>query len=260
MASNTNLTLTMPTDSQMLKEIWQKMPILDTLLTKVQAISSRVDAMEERVKLVETHHMDLDTGFSYMETQLDEISSAVEGKATKAETEELKSQIVDIVNRNKRNNIVLHNVPEKVEGATTDCSAFVHSLATQVLGIQHSMEIERAHRTPMGQVSTSNQGNGTPRPRPIHVRFLRYRDRETFLRTAASKGKSLKVNDTRIFVSDDVHPATRKEHQILMKKVRELRQAGNFAFIPWSVPRVLKYKEGGKDEPGPLKTLRAGDI
>ena len=72
MASNTNLTLTLPTDSQMLKEIWQKMPILDTLLIKVQAISSRVDAMEERVKLVETHNMDLDTGFSYMGTQLDD--------------------------------------------------------------------------------------------------------------------------------------------------------------------------------------------
>lgn len=122
------------------------------------------------------------------------------------------------------------------------------------------MEIKRAHRTPMGRVATRNHSNERRRPRPIHVRFLRYRDRESFLRVASSKGKELKVNDERIFISDDVHPSTRKDHQILMKKVRELRAEGNFAFIPWSVPRVIKYKLGGKQASGPLKTLRVSDI
>lgn len=259
-ANAPNLTLTMPSENQMLKDIWNKMPILDTLLTKLQAVSKRVDAMEDRIKILESHTEDLDNGYSYMETQMAEIATSIASKASSTAVDELNVQLVDVINRNKRNNIVLHNVPEKAEGDSSDCAPLVHRIATQVLGIQQSMEIERAHRTPMGRIASRNHGNEHQRPRPIHVRFLRFRDRESFLRVASSKGKEFKISDARIFVSDDVHSSTRKDHQILMKKVRELRAAGNFAFIPWSVPRVIKYKMGAKHAPGPLKTLRVGDI
>ena len=95
------------------------------------------------------------------------------------------------------------------------------------------------------------------KPRPIlHVRFLRFQEREMVLRTAASKGKALKIKDKRVFVSDDIHLLTQKEHKILTKKMHELRDAGHFAFVPWSTPRVIKWKEGGRDGRGPLKTLR----
>ena len=254
------LTLAMPTDAEMLRDIWQKMPILDTLLSNMQAVKKRVDDIEDRLKTVETQYTELDHGVSYMETQMEEISTAITTKASTSAIDELSSQLVDLVNRNKRNNIVLHNIPEKAEGDVADCSALVDSLAKHVLGVNQSMEVERAHRTPMGRVGSRNHGNGPQRPRPIHVRFLRYRDRETFLRVAASKGNELKVNGVRFYVSDDVHPVTRKEHQTLMIKVRELRAAGNFAFIPWSVPRVIKHKAGGKGVPGPLKTIRLNDI
>ena len=246
----------------MLKDIWQKMPILDTLLTKLQTVSKRVDDMEDRINHLETQTEDLDNGFSYMETQVSEIATSIASKASTVAIDDLKAQLVDVISRNKRNNIVLHNVPENVEGDTSDCAPLVHRIATQVLGVQQSMEIERAHRTPMGRIASRNHGNEhqPQRPRPIHVRFLRYRDRESFLRVASSKGKELKLNDVRFFISDDVHQSTRKDHQTLMKKVRELRTAGNFAFIPWSVPRVIKYKMGGKQTPGPLKTLRVSDV
>ena len=93
------------------------------------------------------------------------------------------------------------------EGETADCSDFVCHFVAENLGIPH-LEIERAHRTPMGRPSSiRNQGN---RPRPIHVRFLKFRDREEVLSAASSKGKALKINDKRVYVSDDVHPSTRK--------------------------------------------------
>lgn len=261
MAGNAQkLTLTMPTDTEMLRDIWQKMPILDTLLSNMNAMKKRVDDIEDRLKVVETHYTDLDHGVSYIETQMEEVSTAIAMKANTSSIEELNAQVVDLVNRNKRNNVILHNIPEKTEGEVADCSALVDSLAKHVLGINQSMEIERAHRTPMGRAGVRNQGNGPQRPRMIHVRFLRFRDRETFLRLASSKGNELKVNGNRFFVSDDVHQSTRKEHQTLMTKVRELRAAGDFAFIPWSVPRVIKHKAGGKGSPGPLKTIRINDI
>ena len=253
------MSLKMPTDSEMLKEIWSKMPVLDTLLDKIEKISGRIDKLEGRVSAAEQQNIDLDNGLSYMENQLTELTSSMETKVTCSVTDKLHTQIVDLANRERRNNIVLHNVPEKSEGETADCSDFVCQFVAESLGISH-LEIERAHRTPMGRPgNTRNHGQGD-KPRPIHVRFLKFRDREAVLRAASSKGKALKINDKRIYVSDDVHPSTRKEHKILIKKVYELRDAGHFAFVPWSIPRVIKWKEGGRDGRGPLKTLRLADL
>ena len=110
------LTLTMPTDTEMLKDIWQKMPILDTLLNNLQAVKKRVDDIEGRLQGLETHNTDLDNGFAYMETQMEEMSTAITTKASTSETDELRSQLIDLVNRNKRNNVVLYNIPENIEG------------------------------------------------------------------------------------------------------------------------------------------------
>lgn len=75
----------MPTETEMLKDIWQKMLIFDTLLSSVQAVVKRVDDIEEKLKHLATHHTDLHNGFAYMETQMEEISTAI---TTKASTDE----------------------------------------------------------------------------------------------------------------------------------------------------------------------------
>ncbi len=56
-----------------------------------------------------------------------------------------------------------------------------------------------------------------------------------------------------VYVSDDVEPATREIHRQLVTKMKEFRQQGMLAYIPWSVPRVLKYRE---HQGGQLKTYR----
>ena len=42
-------------------------------------------------------------------------------------------------------------------------------------------------------------------------------------------------------------------------KVNEMRKAGKFAFIPLSVPRVIKYKDN-MNKDSPLKTLRLEEL
>ena len=103
-------------------------------------------------------------------------------------------QIVDIDNRGRRNNIIFHNMPESAEGETADCSTFVSQFIYENLGIPQG-EIGGAHRIPMGKPGNRGQGKKT---RPIHVRFLRFQERETELRTTASSGKALKVIDKRV--------------------------------------------------------------
>ena len=244
-----------PSESSMLADIWSKMPLLESVSSKLDKLCDRIEQVESKVAEIEHHVSEMDHGLSHFELDLEELKCKIESKADKSTIVKLETQIVDLVNRNKRNNVVLHNVPEGAEEDASDCKAVVHAFVRDALGIPHSMEMDRAHRTPMRMTVRPDEPRGNKRPRPIHVRFLRYGDRELVLKTAIIK-RGAEFGGNRIFVSDDVHKSTREKHQQLMKKVKQLREDGHFAFIPWSVPRVIKYKEGGKGAVGPLKTIR----
>lgn len=76
--------------------------------------------------------------------------------------------------------------------------------------------MKRAHRT------------GKPRgdkPRPIVVKFLRFKDKSDILQ----KTKSLKGTD--IYINEDYTDAVRRKRQELMPKLREARQRGDTAFL-----------------------------
>ena len=251
-------TLQMPNVEKMITDIWMKIPLLETVSTNLDKLCRRTDKLEQEVSEITQQTSELETGLSHIETEQEELKAALEKKVDKTAFEKLENQMVDMVNRSKRNNIMLHNVPESAEGNTTDCTNLVHSFLKDSLDINQAMEIERAHRTPMmapKRVSGANAGGPPTRPRPIHIKFLRYRDRERVLKAAINK-RDNKIGENRVYVSDDIHPTTREQHRRLFKKVKQLREEGHFAFIPWSVPRVIKYKEGGKNNPGPLKTIR----
>ena len=254
-----------PSESDMIRDVWRRMPTLDKLAQQLDLICSRMDSIEVKVHDLEEKFekkADFEEG---VQAELEEMKKELRMKASMKEmqrmNDQLNDQITDLVNRSKRNNIVIHNIPEGAEGATTDCIGLVHSILRDKLKIESSMEIERAHRTPMVKPFTP-QGNGDKgkqRPRPVHVKFLRYRDREAVLKKA-TQTRDLAVKDQRIFISDDIAKATREQHRHLYERVKKMRGEGKFAFIPWSVPRVIKYKDGDKASPGPLKTLKNIDI
>lgn len=235
--SKKSRTSKQPSEAEMLKEVWLHMPVIDKLSDQLDKLCTRMNNVEESVQ--------------FMNEELQETKKAMNDKASAADVKALSDQVIDLVNRSKRNNVIFHNVPEGAEGATPDCIGLVRSILQENLGIQSKapIEIERAHRTPMAARHTG------PRPRPIHVKFLRYGDRELTLKRA-STSKNLEFQKERIFISDDVHRSTRDQHRRLLVKVKEMRAQGKFAFIPWSVPRVIKYKDGGKESAGPLKTIK----
>ena len=154
----------------------------------------------------------------------------------------------------------MYGIPEGEENApdgSPNCITYARKFFVTHLNM-HEVEIERAHRTPRGKPPTRNEGV-RPRPRPIHVKLLRFNDREAILKRSSAL-KKVRIQDSKVGVSDDVHKDTRDEHRQLMVKVKQLREENKFAFIPNSVPRVIKYKNGPKDAPGPLKTIRLSDI
>ncbi len=138
-----------------------------------------------------------------------------------------------------------------------DCVAFVKDLIVIHMGIDNgeAMDIERAHRSPPGKVANPTRRN----PRPIHVKFLRYGDRERLLREAPKCLKNNEYRGNKIFLSDDVSKDVRMERKKLVRYRNQLRSEDKFAIIPWSVPACLLVKDN-TGERGVLRRLTSANL
>lgn len=183
---------------------------------------------------------------------------------SKSVLQEANREIIDLSNRLRRNNLVMYNVPEGAEGVgdEADCLSYVKEYLNTEVGMDPVPEIQVAHRSgrkrksknPENQAETSEEESEVGRP--IHL-MLTYRpDKDAVLQAAIV---ALKDKETDIFFTDDVHPYTRSVHKKLVPVMKDMRKKGWFAYIPWTVPRVIKYKSTPKGTPGPLKTYRHKD-
>ncbi|XP_063971401.1 uncharacterized protein LOC129260146 [Lytechinus pictus] len=246
----------------MLHDILNKVSVLENVSKKVDMINDKITNIELKLQSLDTRVSDLENGTGFLESEVEEIKIEIDRintiKADYGYVNEMRKSVVDLVNRSKQNNVILHGIPEGEENSTSqDCAKYARHFFASHLHMEN-VEVERAHRTPrISRPQSSDQRN--PRPRPIHVKLLRFTDREAILKKSPAL-KDVRIHGARIGISDDVHPDTRKDHQRLMAKVKELRNGNKFAFFPNSVPRVIKYKEGPKDAPGPLKTIRLSDL
>ena len=246
-------------EKEMLRLIWQKVTKIDTIERKVDSYLENVNKVETRVEKLEANFAELERGVSYMEQDLEQVKTDCEAmKETKADLSEfmaLKMKVVDLGNRSRRNNIVLHNVPEGSEGDKEfDLSKFVESFIQEKLGMGDDIQIGSAHRTPMGRPRRDQDS-----PRIIHARCIKRKDRDRILREAPEKLRDSEYEGSKVFITDDIEPHTREVHKKLVPIVQEMRHQGNFAYIPFSVPRVIKYREGPKGTKGPMKTYRLPD-
>ena len=99
----------------------------------------------------------------------------------------MMDKLDDMENRDKRNNIVFWNIPEKSE-AGIGCKNLIYNILYYQLGLDdpRGFVIERAHRT---QTEIS--------PRPIHCCFLNWEDKEYILRIAPGRLKRNPLDETR---------------------------------------------------------------
>lgn len=221
---------------------------LTSIAGKLDIQNARINAVEKQLSDKETRICDLERGLSHVEEELMarqvEIDDMKSHMVNKKEFLVVKKKLVDLSNRSRRNNIVVHGLDEKDGGFEDDNSLkdAVHTILRDNLGIHREIAIERIHRTP------AKKNPAKLKPRMVHAKILNWADRDDIIRKAPKALKS-----TKYFITDDIDPVSRKEEDILKIKMRKMREDGKLAFIPFVIPRVLKYKD---PESPSLKTLR----
>ena len=170
----------------------------------------------------------------------------------------LKSKLEDLENRSKRNNVIAWGVKEGSEKDFTSMEEFIEKeLLVSHMQLEEGIEVMRAHRT---RLKHNPSTSDTPKPRPIHVCLLRYTDKVYILKNAAAKLKNNKYKESSIFISDDVSKSVRMERAELRKShLPNIKERENvlYAFIPWSVPAQILYKEDGTEK---LKSFSLSNV
>lgn len=250
-------------DRDILKLIWNKVANLDDLTAQVKHIDKRLQTVESGAKNMSEQFVDMDLGLSHMEEDIMTIKSELAQKALVDEVYNLKKKIVDQSNRSRRNNIIIHNLPEGYEKAENpkQSELKLRKLVDQIAkfsGITHDLEIERLHRGPpvKPRPTTTGETPKTPPPRKLYVRYLRTPDKDEMTKYAVKHIKNFKLNEEtdpthqrKMWITDDVDPVTVKIHGLLLEKMLAMREEGKFAFIPFSVPRIIKYRDSNVNTP-----------
>ena len=159
----------------------------------------------------------------------------------KASREELASaykKMEDLENRSKRNNIVIWGLKDGAEATHNSLEDFLRVEFFEKHMQLENIEVMRAHRTNVNQRATEAN---TSTVRLIHIYLLRYSDKVQILKVAASVLKDNPFLDSQIFITDDVSKNVRK-YQAIPKGIKE-RSDVEFAFIPWSVPAQILFKD-----------------
>ena len=201
-------------ERQLLVMIWNKVSKMDDIGKAVDNLSGRVNTVENKQKCIETSMEEMKKGVEYVEELFEQQREAIKRiEINKTETTDfamLKKQVVDLSNRSRRHNVVLYNIPEGEEGDDYDCVTFVKSFFKRALELETGLEIaiDAAHRTNWGKEDSRNEA----RPRPIHAHCVFRNDRERILREAPAKLRRIKIKGMVPYVSDDIDPETRAEH------------------------------------------------
>ena len=211
--------------------------------SKLNAILLKLDSLEKRQKETAQDVSELKESYKLLDHDVTGIKSALAEKANNKEIDTLNRKIDDLENRSKRNNVVIWCLKE---GAEKDCGSVEEFLQDELfskhMGLEN-IEVMRAHRTKINQAAASASAS---QPRPIHVYLLRYPDKGRILKAATNTLKDNPFYGSQIFISDDVSKSVRSARAKLrrdhLKQLKE-REGVQFAFIPWSVPAQILYKE-----------------
>lgn len=114
----------------------------------------------------------------------------------------------------------MNDIPESSNEKWSDCEEKVKQLMQEKLKLdRNTVVLERTHR-----IGKPRNGNST-RPRPIVVKFLRYKDKEAVL----ERGKYLK--GTNNYLNEGFPEAVHQKRKELMPALRAARDRGEIAYL-----------------------------
>ena len=118
--------------------------------------------------------------------------------------------------QSRRNNLRFDGVVEENGETWEQTARKIQLLATEKLGINENIQIERAHRV------------GRPNPqrhRTIVAKFLRYNDKENLIRN------SRKLKGTNIFINEDLCEASQAKRREQLPQLKQARSQGKIAYF-----------------------------
>lgn len=223
-----------------------------------------LDDINNRLANMETELVTMRDKITNLEDASEFASANIEAlkveKLDKSEFSKLEEKYEDLANRARRNNLIFLNIPEGNEGAQDSgnqydkCKELIQTILCDNLLVNgDDMSIERAHRTPTHLTTPRN------RPRPIHVAFLSYFDRQRVLLAA----KNLKTNPYpeenakyKLIISEDVTPKLQEERRKLSKLRKTMLQEVPDRKIFINYPAYLRVVEPD----GSVRRIETKDI
>lgn len=145
---------------------------------------------------------------SEKEKNLDEEIKKFNGKET-----QLKEQMAELEDRNRRNNLRFEGITEEENESWERSEELVKEMIKGTLGIQEEFVIERAHRS------------GRPRGdwrRTIVAKMLNYKDKEKILSAYRSQG----LWKNKIYINEDFSRHTMLKRKELFARAKELKEKG----------------------------------
>lgn len=177
---------------------------------------------------------ELTRSLEYTQKDVDELTQQVvqqenEDSQNKSTIKELKTHLQDSEkvikdlegqgnyqeDHNRRNNLQIIGVEEKSGGETCEQTAVQVSKLLEKFQLP-SIQFERAHR--VGQRSED-------RGRAIIARFSRFGDREAVIRNVK------KLRETKIFINEDMCPASQCIRKVQLPLLKEARIEGKISFF-----------------------------
>lgn len=199
---------------------------LDRMIEKrLHDLTVKVGENEEKLNAVTIH--------------LEEMEKEV--KRMKAERKEWIAKVDDLENRSRRNNLILHGVPEPPRES---CANTVKEILHEFVGLEpDSVHVERCHRTPTYPSTSSRdeKRNLTPKPRIIHIAFATYGEKERARKACISKFKEGRFKEQKLFVSEDYSRRVQDLRREKLDHLKRLKESGKKTFFLY--PAKLAFRD-----------------
>ena len=164
-------------------------------------------------------------------------------KVLEDNTQKLIDKLEDLENRSRRNNVILHGVPES---DNENCKETVTELFSNFVGLDEEYVktvMQRVHRTPTTRARVpSAAGSGRPKPRIIHVAMSSFQDKIKVFKACVNKFKQDEYQHHKLFISDDLSKGVQLKRKAKMGTFTKLKREGKHPFFVY--PDIIKYRNG----------------
>ncbi|KAJ1091619.1 hypothetical protein NDU88_004736 [Pleurodeles waltl] len=198
---------------------------MDRILQEISAVGCRLEGMDSMMISLtdDTKSMRLDMArFQSTVTTLEQRVMTVETQAALASDRDqellyLRSKVIDLKDRSRRDNVHFLGFPKEIKGA--DVQSFLKNTLPQLTGLTFDppLEFQRAHRLGPKHREWTNH------PRPIIACFLRHTKARQLLQKARIQGP-FRMNDLQIRMTADFSKETSERRKAFLALRPHLRQ------------------------------------